>query len=172
MRAFGGSILAMVVVMVGMGILTVAEEARSLRGGLTGSFRVGFSSSTVSGATGCVGCCTTVVGAGATGWSLLVSTVSVGLLVSTIGVGGITPNVGMGSADEMTPMIGSVVATTGRVSTVIGSVGSFSFSISVFIGVGGGPNSRCILLLFNPRAKLVERLRRFRESYWSKWSLP
>lgn len=102
-----------------------------------------------------------MTGEGAIGWSLLVSTARTGLLVSTIGVGGITPKVGIGSADATTPITGSVVATTGRVSGVIGSVGTFSLSIVA----GGGPSSRCILRLFKPRAKLVERLRRLRESY-------
>lgn len=143
MIGVGGSTV-IVVLMLGMGILTVVKGARSLRGGLTGSLGFG-----ISGAmTGCIGC---EGGVGSTTGS------GIGALISSIGVGVTALNMGNGSADAILPIIGTDVATTGSVSGVTGSSGIFSFS--------GGPRSLWRLLRLRPRAMLDDRLRMFRVSY-------
>lgn len=155
MMGVGGSTV-IVVLMLGMGILTAATVAKSFLGGLTGSLRFG-----VSGwgweTTGCIGIGGSVV-SGSGSW--------VGALISSIGAGVTAVSIGIGSAEAMFPITGTEAATTGNVSGVTGSSGTFSFCISELLS--GGGRSLCKLLRLRPFATLDDRLRRFRASYWSK----
>lgn len=122
MTGVGGSTV-IVVLMLGMGILTVVAGAKSFLGGLTGSMRFGNSGWGFE-TTGCIGFGGGVISGGGS-WT--------GALTSSIGVGVTALSIGNGRAEAILPMTGTEVATTGNVSGVTGSSGIFSFSISRFL---------------------------------------